>query len=324
MKRFIKFCLIAALILIVVGIVIGTAGSVAGGGYDVIRMIRNGELSINGDFFHRHFFDDDYDLKVSEEEPVDETLFDIDDIDIFEEGKEVLSGDIAKTRLEDTSVKKLDITLGGGELIFKESEDGAFYLEASKAEKLQFYVEDDTLKLKAVRTKASYKNNNMKVYFYLPKDIFYEEIEIELGAGAIKLEGLSDVGKLDVDIGAGALTLSEIECEELDAGVGAGELILHETVIRGDTELEVNAGHIGGDAQIHGDLDVKCSMGAAELTLAGREEDFNYRVQCAAGEVRFGNQAFTAVAADREIDNGAAKQMDLDCSLGGIIISFEE
>lgn len=318
MKRFIKFCLIAALILIVVGLVIGTAGSVAGGGYDVIRMIRNGELSINGDFFHHHFFDDEYDLEVSEEE----TLFDIDDIDIFEEGKEVLSGDIAKTRLEDTSVKKLDITLGGGELVFKESEDGAFYLEASKAEKLQFYVEDDTLKLKAVRTRAN--QNHMKVYLYIPKDIFYEEIEIELGAGAIKLEGLSDVGKLDVDIGAGALTLSEIECEELDAGVGTGELILHETVIRGDTELEVNAGHISGDAQVHGDLDVKCAMGAAELTLAGCEEDFNYRVQCAAGEVRFGSQAFTAVAADREIDNGAAKQMDLDCSLGGIIISFEE
>lgn len=318
MKKFIKFCLIAALILILVGFVIGTAGSVAGGGYDVVRMLKNGELSINGDFFNRHFVYEDSDIEIPSEVP-----YDVDDIDIFEGGKDVMSGDIAKTRLEDASVHKLDITLGGGELIFKESEDGAFYLEAKRAEKLQFYVEDDTLKLKAIRTKV-HSNNNMKVYLYLPKDMNYEEIEIELGAGLIELEGMPDVGKLDVDIGAGALTLSGIECKELDAGVGAGELILRQVVVNGDTELEVNAGHIGGDAQILGNLDVKCSLGAAELTLAGSEEDFNYRVECAAGEVQFGSQAFTALAAERKIDNGAERMIDLDCSMGSIVLSFEE
>lgn len=318
MKKFIKYCLITALILIVVGFVIGTAGSVAGGGYDVMRMFWNGELSFDEDFFHRHFGDNDFEREGVMEEP----LYDIDDIDIFEGGKEVLSGDISKTKLADGSIRKLDITLGGGELVFQESGDGAFYLEASKAEKLQFYVEDDTLKLKAVRTKAHH--NNMKVYLYIPKDIFYEEVEIELGAGVIGLEGLTDVGKLDVDVGAGALTISETACEELDAAVGAGELILQQTVIRQDAKLEVSAGHIGGDAQVLGDLDVKCSLGAAEITLAGREEDFNYRVQCAAGEVQFGSQAFHALAADRKVDNDAAKQMDLDCSMGAIIILFEE
>ena len=66
MKKFTKFCLIAALILILIGFIIGIAGSVAGGGYDVLRMIENGELTFDSSFFGIHFGDGFFDREERE------------------------------------------------------------------------------------------------------------------------------------------------------------------------------------------------------------------------------------------------------------------
>lgn len=57
--------------------------------------------------------------------------------------------------------------------------------------------------------------------------------------------------------------------------------------------------------------------------LKDGEEAFNYEIECAAGNVQIGNRAFTAVAADKRIQNDAIKDMKLECSLGSIEIYFE-
>lgn len=316
MKKFTKFCLIAALILILIGFIMGIAGSVAGGGYDVLRMIENGELTFDSSFFGIHFGDGSFDRE--EREP----LYDLDDIEDFT-GEEI-SGDIEKRKLTDEIITKLDITLGGGELYLIDSEDGAFYLEAEKAESLQAYVEDDTLKLKALRTKGHFVNKyDMKVYLYIPAGLSFEEVDIDLGAGVTDLSQLANVDELHVTVGAGKLTMNGVMCTELEATVGAGELIAKDIAVTNKAEFQVDAGHIGASGEILGDVDVECALGAVELVLKDEEEAFNYEIECAAGNVQIGNRAFTAVAADKRIQNDAIKDMKLECSLGSIEIYFE-
>lgn len=317
MKKFIKFCIITALILIIIGFITGIAGSVAGGGYDVLRMIRNGELSFRSSFFDVHFGDGFFDWE-EDMEPLD-----VLDDTVLLTGEE-FSGDIEKRKLTDEVITKLDITLGGGELYFMNSDDGAFYMEAENVEKLQTYVEDHTLKLKAVRTKTHYNHeHDMKIYLYIPDGLSFEEAELDLGAGVMDLSGLTYVEELNATVGAGKLAMAGVTCKELEATVGAGELIAEEITVTEKAELQVDAGHIGVEGEILGDLDVNCALGAAEFVLKDTEDAFNYEIECAAGNIQIGNRSFHAVAADKRIKNDALKDMKLECSLGAIKIYFE-
>lgn len=311
MRKFIKICVVTALIMVLVGLVLGIAGFAAGGSYEVVKMVRNGELTFDSTDFEWASFDFD-----------GSALYDIDDINIFSKEKEILQGDINKKQIAEEFLPQMEITLGGGTLEILPSEDGGIYLEAQNAEKLQAYAEGNTLKVKAIRTKAG--RDEMKVYLYIPMDVAYEKITLDVGAGVLSLEDLTEVGVLKADVGAGLLKLSDLQCNELKAGVGAGELRVMQTTVNGDADLSVGAGRIQAEAKICGDFSVECSMGEADILLAGEEEDFNYEVSCSAGSVDLGSKSFQGLASERELENGADKKMELNCALGAINISFEE
>lgn len=290
MKKFIKITLVIALICIVAGLIISVAGSVSGGGTDVFEMARNGELNWSID-----------DLGFGEWGK-EERLYHLDDVEVFDDNVEILSGDIEKCQIDGTeAVTKLDITVGGGVLQVSDSGDDNFYLEAENAEKLQVYTEGNELKVKAIKTKEY--QDDMEIRLYVPGSVPFEDVSVELGAGQINI--------------------ADITCKNLEAEVGAGELVVNNTEVTLDADFSVGAGHIQAQVSVLGNLEAECSMGGAEFVLKGQETDFNYEIECAAGQVRVGSEAFQALATEKDIDNGASKNISLNCALGAIEVEFE-
>ena len=317
MKKFLKFCLIAAVILIIVGLIFGIAGSVAGGNREVARMARNGELTFDSSFFDWDFFDEDFDRLETYEE---DSLYDLDELEVFNDKKEILSGDISRTELSVSDITGLQIALGGGEFEIRRSEDEHFYLEAENAEKLQVYGENSTLYLKAIRTRVH--SMDTKVMLYVPDSINYEKLKLDLGAGVLRIEDAFSVKKADIDVGAGQMFLENISCDSLQMDVGAGELIGKNVTVKADAEWKVGAGHLQVDAVVEGNLNVECAMGSTELTLVGEQNDFNYEIECAAGMVQVAGSEYAGLSAERSINNSADKTMELECQMGSIEVSF--
>lgn len=311
MKKFFKGVLLTALILILAGAVIGTIGSVAGGKYDVMRMFKNGELSYN----------------FADWSGKGDSIYDIDDREVFDKTKEVLSGNLSKYQIADGSIQSLKLTIGGGELVVLDSEDGNFYLEAENAEKLQTFVKEGTLYVKALHNTPTVQingeSNTMKLYLYMPKAMGYEKLELELGAGRVEADGIH-AAKIEVDAGAGQIVLSDIVCDEFDGDVGAGELIAKNVQTMVSAELSVGAGHIEVEMDMQGELAAKCSLGQIALNLAGKEKDFNYEISCAAGEIKLGSNSYAGLSKEQKLWNDAAKDVKLECSLGAINVSFAE
>ena len=65
-------------------------------------------------------------------------------------------------------------------------------------------------------------------------------------------------------------------------------------------------------------------MGAMELNLAGSEEDFNYTIEAAMGNVSVGGVDYSGIGQDRTIKNSADKNMNIECAMGNIEVDFEE
>lgn len=314
MKKFLKFCFITAIILILLGLIIATASTAAGGGKELVRMARNGDLTINGEDFD---FLSDYDDRL--EIGGVEVLYDLDDVEIFKNGKEVLSGDIPLMEVPAENIKDLDINLGGGEFYIKNSSDGKFYIKGENVEKLQVYAEDSEMYLKALRNRINDKDT--KVYFYIP-EMEYRNIDLSLGAGMLIFEDSIVTGDFDGEVGAGQMIIGDIICQDLDINVGAGEFIGEKVDISGETELKVGAGHIELNGSVGKSLDIKCAMGGVELNLNHSETDFNYEIECVAGTVEVGNEEFAAFSTERTVDNHASREMDIECSIGAVVIDF--
>lgn len=316
MKKFLKFCFVTAIILILLGLILSAGSIAAGGGKEFVRMVQNGDLTINGDDFG---FISDYEnrLEIGGVEP----LYDLDDVEILKNGKEVLTGDIPLMEVPAENIKDLDINLGGGEFYIKNSSDGKFYIEAENVEKLQVYAEDKEMYLKALRNKIN--DEETKVSFYIP-EVEYKNIDLSLGAGMLIFEDSIITGDFDGEVGAGQMIIEDIICQNLDINVGAGEFIGEKVDINGETELKVGAGHIEVSGSVGKNIDIKCSMGGAELSLNHSETDFNYEIECVAGTVEVGNEEFAAFSTERTVDNHASREMDIECSMGAVVIDFEE
>jgi hypothetical protein len=71
-----------------------------------------------------------------------------------------------------------------------------------------------------------------------------------------------------------------------------------------------------------GDVEAECQVGTIKLELVGKKEDYNYNIQCKMGAIKVGDEGSAALKGKKQTDNGAEKDMDLECKTGAIQVDF--
>lgn len=123
---------------------------------------------------------------------------------------------------------------------------------------------------------------NNKLIVEIPSDQDFDSVEISVGAGRIEVEQLKTIG--------------------LEMEVGAGEIIINDCAVK--------------------DCDISVGMGNAEIYLDDDAEDYNYEIECGAGNVQIGNESFGGLATERSINNHADASIDIECGMGNVTIGF--
>ena len=322
MKKFMKSCAIAALIMTVLGLGLAlAAGTVKGSAKitEVVERVTGKRIHINlgwdsfpfGIFVDDDWFEDRY------------WNYKLEETGIFDDGHEVLKGDKA-TLYPDTDavIKELDIELGGGSFETRISDTGEFYVKTSGMDKIQVYEENGVLHIKSVNTRVRLTANYGKVIFYVPENYYYEEVEIELGAGEMTFDDLN-AKKVSMEVGAGVIRCKSISAQELEVSVGMGQIQLSKMDVD-KLEAEVGMGEFTGSGVINNSGKLECSMGNVELRLDGSSQDYNYKLEAAAGNVDIGRDSFSGLATERRINNNAARTLEIECSMGNISVQFTD
>ena len=315
MKKFMKGCAITALCLIVIGFTFATvAGTVRGR-----TTIQNVVKSVTGGRIHFDLDDlfDEWGLNV-----YNNINYDIEDSIGFNRYYSTFSGTIDKYSLGN-DIDELNIEVGACSFTTKTSTDDNFYLEVKNAGKFQGYVEDGTLYIKSsVNGKRWGISNAGEIILYIPEDAYFDNADIEVGAGKLEFDRLV-ADSADLGVGAGQIILSDIQVNDLEASVGMGQITLKEMSV-GTLDAEVGMGEFYAVGLITGDVSVECSMGNVSLTLEGSQQDFNYELSKAMGNVTLGRESSSGFASERYIDNNADRTMDIECSMGNVTIQFTE
>ncbi len=244
------------------------------------------------------------------------------DDEIFDNDHRILIGGVEKYKLG-ADFHELDIEMGGGNFYTAESDDDNFYVEAYNVRKFQSFVEDGTLYVKSDNYGEWYQQG--EVILYIPKNFSFEEAEINVGIGSLTYNGLN-AREASLEVGGGSIWLEGLKVQELDASVGAGAIDIEDMVVN-DLDVEVGVGAFWANGAVAAKVDVECSMGNVEIGLSGNERDFNYYLENAMGNIDIGNIGSIVGygnSEERTINNGAMKEMDIECAMGNVSIWFTD
>ena len=125
---------------------------------------------------------------------------------------------------------------------------------------------------------------------YTEGDTFYIEgsggVGIHSGTGTVEvlIPHGHQFSEVDLEIGAGEVTIMNLDAQEMTAEVGAGQL---------------------------------------HVQLVGTETDYNYETECGIGEIKIGANSVGGMGNTQERTNpGATRFLDLECGVGQIQIDF--
>ena len=129
---------------------------------------------------------------------------------------------------------------------------------------------------------------------------------------------------LDLELAAGMLKAECLRAKDVSVEVRAGECVIDELIAGKSAELHTGAGSIRIAHYEGPNLDVECEAGEIEVCLDGGFTDYNYEADVAMGELVLGDNTYSGIGNEQHIRNNAASNVELDCAMGSVRISFTE
>lgn len=292
MKKGWKIFWIICAVLTAVGLLLAAAGA-ALGGLNVLRSAGDLEIGITRGWLERigHDADDSRPDTAAESEAY---APDGEDVMLYNGVKEieldmgalavcVRTGDTAGVQV-DSSYLRSDIREAVENSI--QCDDGGRELKIEIGERMLDWNTNDTGTL----------------YITVPGQEALDSFSAEIGAGLLEIDGLY-AQEFVLDVQAGQITAENFETNYLEADCGAGQIDLSGTVWKA--------------------ADIECGLGSISCTLPGEQEDYDYELSWGAGEVTVGNDLFSGIYREAEINNGSSRLIKADCGMGQINITFE-
>lgn len=224
--------------------------------------------------------------------------------------------DIVK-EFDSDSVRDIRIEMKAGELKVKEGSGDKIYVEVANARE-DFEVNLSSGGNLVIKDKKeffrfiSFDGRKTVVTVSLPRDFVAERMNIEAGAGGIKI---SDVraNKLSIDLGAGNTDIRNIRVDKLDMNAGAGNIygtnlyaedvdidggvgnITLEEVEFYNTDVDSGVGNVEIAGLLYGKNEFDGGVGETRLRIANSSDAYRVRVEKGLGSIRINGEKYSNV-----------------------------
>lgn len=331
MKKLTKIFIIIASGLLGVGVILLLIGFIFGGVGALKTAVYDGNIpfaQIRKHYMNIDHWDDDWDENIDDwDENIDDWDYDLDewsdDWDDWDEGIAEMQGEYTKEYEEgihhrkETSLKhyhdgisikdswefssadisELELDVNRGEVYVIESQDAQIRVSSDRSGALKCVQENKEL---TIKRNKDFLHQDTAIYIEIPKDIIFDKIEVDMAAGLLCIDKIS--GKdVEVDMDAGFMEIENINAQGLEAKVNAGQMIVR------------------GIAQ---NIEAKCNMGAMNIYLAEPQNNYNYKIRCAAGAIHLGEDSFSGLVSEKIINNNVKQNIELRCNMGEMEVKF--
>ena len=305
MKKSTIGVIIAAVILMIIGGGLFVGGIIAAGGIGVARK----ELAEHGVFIEHGFQVDinhgehavdskkhghsDAEAVTVASEDMEEITFDMDDVESL-----YLEANEAEVEIGDSFNQEISIRTGGN---------------------YEIYVRNKVLYIKPKGLQKEHKMLINLPNVELPGEILFKEAEIHAGASKVYISQISSK-EFELEVGAGQVTIDQLVAEHSEFDIGAGEVIVEYGNVQ-ECETNVDMGNFEYTGMILKHGDVECNLGNAVYHLEREVDEYNYEIECGAGNVDIGNESFSGLGREKYIDNHMQERFEIECNVGNVSIS---
>ncbi|WP_124066711.1 DUF4097 family beta strand repeat-containing protein [Clostridium sp. E02] len=211
-------------------------------------------------------------------------------------------------------LKSIVIENLAGTVLWKEvsGQNGIQIYSNKDSEYWELKQNERELELTVTGSKKKHKNNDLVVTIQVPEDYRLSKVDLMVSRrrGGDKINNSSPL------ILARTISADELN---LDVKVGAVKL---EDADTNSLSIETSVGAVEFTGNVSKEVTAECKVGAIKLNLNGDKDDFNYEVESKVGAIRIEDENYAGLVSKARLNNGAHKEMDLECNTGAIEVNF--
>jgi hypothetical protein len=257
-------------------------------------------------------------------------------------------------------VESIDIQITIG--LVRIQEGDSFQIEANHIDKDKFYTEysdgkwkisykennfnynpKNITELEEVFETAGYSDNSAPQFIItVPKDFKVDDFILDLDVGKFTTDKIQ-AENIEVHINTGVFEAEIISADFADLTVDTGEIDVDELKAKQQSGYSVNAGKIDIDHLDAKDITAECGVGElsiegkitgnntitndignVNIKIEGKEEDYNYKVDCGIGMVIINDDKYSGVSSQRKNYTGAENSINVECGIGKVSIKIND
>lgn len=217
-----------------------------------------------------------------------------------------------------TNVHELDINVKATDLRIVEAKEGEPVRVETSSKYIDQWQDGDTLHV-VERSHGVFGWNAASVTtIYLKKDLLFERIRLEIGAGSFTATTNLNAKKAIIDLGAGRAELAGLfVTDQAKVETGAGLLEIHDGKVK-DLNLDMGVGKVSANLRLVGDNKIKSGTGKLELGLIGSKADYALSIDKGIGSVTLDG----ADLHDGERTGSGMNHVEIESGVGAVEINL--
>lgn len=175
-------------------------------------------------------------------------------------------------------------------------------------------VKMDSNKLLITDSSNWLHNDNSEIVVYIPRDIKYDIVNINTGAGEVSVEGFN-TKELIMNLGAGKTDIKNVISDRGKISSGTGSVNISECSLN-DSKFDLGIGEINISGNITGDTKINSGIGKVVLDLNGSRDDYNFDVNKGIGDVSLNGHSLD----DGKLFGTGNNNIKVNGGIGAIVI----
>lgn len=215
-----------------------------------------------------------------------------------------------------SDVKRLEVKINAADLTIKQGEH--FSVE-SNLKHLTVEDENGVLKIRETKKWSGSTYTGAVLTLYIPADTVLESANITTGAGRLTADRLS-ADTMHLELGAGEVAIGTlIAASDIDIDGGAGKITVSDGTLH-NLDLDMGVGQLNLTAALTGESDLDFGVGESNITAVGKKDDYKLDIEKGIGNITVDG---TDVSDTKEQGTGPHR-IEIDGGIGAIHLNFEE
>lgn len=226
---------------------------------------------------------------------------------------------VNKEMINPENIKNLKVNFDYGEMVIKTGDVDEINVETQyiNQNRFKYKVNGDTLEIGydrgwSINIFGIHAINSSRIEITVPEIMTFDKVDIDNGAGRMTVEGIT-AERLIVENGAGEMIMDGVTAtDRLDIDGGVGAITVRDAVC-GGIDADIGVGELRFIGEVNGNGKIDSGVGAVYMTLYGNRDDYDFKTDSGIGNVTTPGS-----------NSGAKYTFNVSSGIGEVKITMEE